>query len=230
MKAGISKSKATEIADLLNLDQKRKKIFIELAESQFSRNELQRSLALKKLKQLESKYRASQRIENDFFNLISDWWHFAILELCYVRSFRSDPKWIARQLDLEIQQIEEALQRLLKFKLLKIEKGQLCPTEDYSLVSGEIPSAGIRKFHKEIIKRATQSIEQQNLDERCLRSSFLAIRKDKIKEAFAAIAKFHEDFCEEIGENSKFNFEKDDVYALSTQFFKITSHRKEPND
>lgn len=205
-------------------------MFIELAESQYSRNELQRSLALKNLTQLQSKYRTSQNIENDFFNLIADWWHFAILELCYLKSFQSDPKWIAQKLNLETTQIEQALQRLLKFKLLKMEKNRLYPTEDYSLVNGEIPSDGIRKFHKEIIKKATQAIEQQTLNERCPRSSFLAIRKDKVKEAFAAIAKFHEDFCEEISENSNFNFEKDDVYALSTQFFKVTANRNEPND
>lgn len=77
---------------------------------------------------------------------------------------------------------------------------------------------------------ALTAIQQQNIQQRCLRSSFLAIRKNKLEEAFDYIAKFHEDFCEKIGEDCLANHKKDEVYALSTQFFQVTNTNKDCNE
>jgi len=221
-KAGISKEKAIKIAKTLNLSAEQKKIFVGLAESQFGRNEVQRKQAFDQLQKIQTKYKSNEVVDADLFTLISDWFHFAILELCYVKNFKAIPSWIASRLAITAVQAEEAISRLLKYKLIKFQNNQLVPTQDFSVVKGDIPLTSIRKFHSSMIQMGLASIETQNIEQRCLRSSFLAIRKDKLKEAFDYIAQFHENFCEKIGENAQFSYEKDEVYALSTQFFQIS--------
>ena len=39
-------------------------------------------------------------IDTNVYDQIADWYHYAILELTFVEDFRSDPKWIARALNL----------------------------------------------------------------------------------------------------------------------------------
>jgi hypothetical protein len=39
---------------------------------------------------------AYRRLTEDTFEVVSHWYHYAILELTAVESFRPDPRWIAR--------------------------------------------------------------------------------------------------------------------------------------
>ena len=50
-----------------------------------------------------------QQLQMDTFRVISDWYHFGILELTYLKSFKSDPRWIAKALG--ITEIEAVLFR-----------------------------------------------------------------------------------------------------------------------
>src|SRR4051812_6449760 len=45
-----------------------------------------------------------QRLSEDMFTAISDWHHFAILDLTLIKNFKSDPAWIAKKLDISVQQ------------------------------------------------------------------------------------------------------------------------------
>ena len=229
-KAGLSRARAALVANALNFSADQKILFIELAGSQFSRNQTQRNKALHKLHLLERLSKKSKSLDLDLFTSVSEWQHLAIVEMTFLKDFKSDPQWIAEYLGLEVSVVEDSIIRLLKFKLIVIKNGKLLATENYSLVDGRRPLAAVRKFHKQVLDKAQLAIENQTIEERSLRSTIVAIRKDKLKEAFLVIEKFHQDFCEEIGEGSIHNFEKDCLYALSTQFFKLSSIKKERNN
>ncbi len=60
------------------------------------------------------------RLGRDISVLLSDWRHFAILELTRVDSFQTDSRWIARVLGSTVDEVNVALQRLLRFGLLEM--------------------------------------------------------------------------------------------------------------
>ena len=45
-------------------------------------------------------------------------YHFAILELTRLSEFRADSRWIARVLDISVDEVNVALQRLIRLDLL----------------------------------------------------------------------------------------------------------------
>jgi transcriptional regulator with XRE-family HTH domain len=63
-------------------------------------------------------HRQVRRLGRDVSVLLSDWRHFAILELTRLESFRNDSRWIARVLGSTVDEVNVAVQRLLRFGLL----------------------------------------------------------------------------------------------------------------
>src|SRR6185436_5184266 len=61
----------------------------------------------------EPRQRDVQQLASDTANLISDWYHYAILELVRLREFKPDSRWIARVLGITVDEVNVALQRLL---------------------------------------------------------------------------------------------------------------------
>ena len=50
----------------------------------------------------------------DKFSVISEWYHYAILELTYVSGFKADYKWIARKLSITVEEAKVAIERLIR--------------------------------------------------------------------------------------------------------------------
>jgi uncharacterized protein (TIGR02147 family) len=71
------------------------------------------------------KEREFHQLSLDTFEIVSDWHHYAILELLHVRRFRPNVGWIARSLGLGARDVELAVSRLKRVGLLKItDKGK----------------------------------------------------------------------------------------------------------
>ena len=61
-----------------------------------------------------------RRLGRDALVLLSDWRHFAILELTRIESFKPDSRWIARVLGATVDEVNVVIQRLLRFRLLEM--------------------------------------------------------------------------------------------------------------
>ncbi len=61
-----------------------------------------------------------RQLAQDTANLISDWHHYAILELIHVRDFKPDSRWLARVLGISVDEVNIALQRLIRLGLLEM--------------------------------------------------------------------------------------------------------------
>ena len=51
-------------------------------------------------------------IAEDIFAMISDWYHYAILELIKIKDFSSNVKWIANTLSITPSEVQIAIERL----------------------------------------------------------------------------------------------------------------------
>jgi len=61
-----------------------------------------------------------RRLGRDAMILLSDWRHFAVLELTRLDAFKTDSRWIARVLGASVDDVNIVVQRLLRFNLLQM--------------------------------------------------------------------------------------------------------------
>ena len=62
---------------------------------------------------------AYQQMTLDSFALISDWYHYAILELLAIEGFKPDPAWIGKRLGITRSEANIAVERLFRLGLLE---------------------------------------------------------------------------------------------------------------
>ena len=60
----------------------------------------------------------------DSFSIISDWHHYAILELMRLDDYQHDKKWMATKLGMKVPEVSAALDRLIRVGLVEEQKGQ----------------------------------------------------------------------------------------------------------
>ncbi|MBY0414798.1 MAG: DUF4423 domain-containing protein [Bdellovibrionales bacterium] len=220
-KSGLSKERAFKIAQKLELSPRKTKIFVETAESEYSRSSILKEAAKKRVRKIYIKQEIKEHLEVDEFQFISQWYHLAILELFELKDFKMNNGYISSKLGITEKEVQEAIVRLVRLKLLVTRKGKLIPNEESTMVGDNVSSSAIRQFHEQIIQKAKVAIHDQDKSERILRSSIITIKKDKVQEALLMLQDFHNKFCVQIGEQQIVN--KDEVYCLSSQFFKLTN-------
>jgi uncharacterized protein (TIGR02147 family) len=214
---GLSVERAFNISEKLGFDKYKQSLFCTLVESEHSRSRTHRQSAQKKLKLILKKLQIT-RMAIDKFKLISDWPHFAIMELIELKNFQPNVSWIANRLGITEERAFQAVSRLERLRLLKINGPKWKIATDATLVGGEQPSATIRLFHKNVLTRAIKALEQQCISDREFISATFAMNKDQIPQAKKKLQNFLEDFSLEY---TKVN-DKDCVYNLSLQLFEVT--------
>lgn len=200
-KKQLSFSRANEVAHNLKWTESQKAKFL---------GSLQKE-SVKKAKTLKGKFLLS---EIDFFE-ISDWFHFAIIELIKSQGSTATLQEICQRLAISKTEGAFALKHLTHLGMLEaVEKDHYRVPENY-----EVPSAtsqGIRKYHRQMLQKAIDAIEEQNTDRRDLRGLTLAFSPARLHEAKADIQNFVAQFEKKYGKGSRTS-----VYQLSTALFRL---------
>ncbi len=155
-------------------------------------------------------------LEIEKFEAVSNWIHFAILELTRVEGFKSDERWIAKRLGLTRLEVCDAITRLLSLDLLKRESGQIKLVQNAAVP--DAPSTAIRKFHKAHLDNAAKAIENQPFNKRHLSGLTTAINPDQIPIAEEMIKKFRRKLMKVLETG-----EKKAVYHMAFQLFQLDS-------
>lgn len=92
--------------------------------------------------------------------MISDWQHFAILELTHLKNFKSCPKWVAETLDLSETLVQESIERLVNIGALDTSQKNWQVIGDFknNMIDYEIPSDAVKNFHIQCIKQIMSKI------------------------------------------------------------------------
>jgi uncharacterized protein (TIGR02147 family) len=212
---GISVEAAELIAKGLGLSHAETKAFCDQVESQHARGQHQRKAAQARLAAAGASYHS---INLDGFQVISDWYHYAILELALTKDFRSSFEWIAQTLELNVQTVKSAVARLKRLDLLlEDSQGQFRPSDSFTASPDGVPSDAIKKFHRQILEKAITAIDFQSLDERDFSSMVLALDSSRLAEAKQEIKRFRREFDAKFGSSGT----KTEVYCLSNQLFRL---------
>jgi uncharacterized protein (TIGR02147 family) len=179
---------------------------------------------LKNKKQaLEAKEIGYRQIGLDQFQLISDWYHFAIMELVTVEHFNPAPAWIAKELGISVHQATDGMERLLRLGYLKKgSKGQILLVEKNNTIIGpEIAGPATQNQQVQILELAIQALTETPIRNRSQTASTMAIPSDRLDEAKEIITDFRRRLASLMQRPGK----RDSVYQLSVSFFPLTKNK-----
>jgi len=171
-------------------------------------------------------YREIKELEAEEYEYFSRWYNAAIRELVLLPEFREDPHWIAQKLvpHITYKQAEEALQLLLSLELLKRNsEGKLIQSSPIVSIANGVKSIALLNFHKQMLKRAEESLEKMNPEERDVSSVTIVIPVGDKKRIKKEIVEFRRKLISSIEE---INETGGQVCQLNIQLFPLTNMEK----
>jgi uncharacterized protein (TIGR02147 family) len=156
------------------------------------------------------------------FNLLSDWWHFAVLALAESSVCRSDPAWIAKRLAITQSQAAKAVDTLTRLDLVRKRGAMLTATGVKLKTTQDVPSVAIKRNHLQGLELARDALNRDLPADRefgshtfCGDPDLLDAVKPLLREARARAVRVME------------SGEKRAVYRLQVQLFKLSKETGE---
>lgn len=181
-----------------------------------------------KIQDLLFKPEVDEKYENlsaDNFAIISDWYHYAILELLEVKNFRHDKRWIAKVLNLSVNEVSIAIERLIRVGMLEIKNGKFKDkTSGFvsALPKKETNSAALN-HQRQVLEKAVQALDTVPIKDRDTTSMTFAINKKDLGEAQEIIKKFRREITRFFSKNKN----PDEVYQLSVALFPVSKCKED---
>jgi uncharacterized protein (TIGR02147 family) len=210
-KRKLSLKKALVIAEKLALDPQETLDFLSLV----------KSTDLKKKKEIDSDLE-SQILSVDAFELVSNWYCFALINLSECVGFSWDRDYIARKLNISKAEARDALQRLEKVGLIEKRGGDFQVVSDFVIGPDKISSSAVRRSHHDLLQKAVVALEEATTEERNITGIGLALNDQEYKQIVADIAKFRRNLVKKYGYT---NVDKNRVYQLEFALFELTQGR-----
>jgi hypothetical protein, TIGR02147 len=216
-KKNISVERAYSISEKLKFSVKEREYFVSLVQMETTKSETLKVELMEKVRTLNPRVQ-SQNIAIDNFRMISEWFHFAILELLLAEKYDFNVKSAAKSLGISTYQVETAISRLIRLGLVaETVSGAYKVKNADVLVDATIPAQALRSFHQQMLEKAMESLETQTPQEKIVGTETLAFDKADLAEANKII---EECFQKIIGLSRK-SKKRNSVYHLGIQFFNL---------
>ncbi len=161
-------------------------------------------------------------LSTDAFTVISDWYHYAILEMTEVKNFKSNPKWIAERLNITPTQAQMAIERLLRLDMIIEEDNTLRRTKNHVVNYTEgITSGAHKEFQRQVITKALHAIDNCPQDLKDITAITFPANSAKLKEVKEKIKKFRREICDYMEDGNH-----DSVFQLCVQLYPFTNTKK----
>lgn len=165
-------------------------------------------------------------IEMDTFAFISDWYHYAILELTHVSGFNADPTWISRRLGITKAECSIAIQRLIRLNLLvETEDGSLLDISKdgkFTSLHPSMTSGAARNYQAQLLELSKNSVQADALEIRNHTSATFCFDTSEMPAAIESISRFRRQFAQEFQPQNR----GDEVYQIQISFFPLTKNKE----
>jgi transcriptional regulator with XRE-family HTH domain len=163
-------------------------------------------------------------LSGDTVSLIAEWYHFAILELTRLEEFRPDSRWIARVLDISVDEVNMALQRLIRLDLLEMASPErwLDKSGDTSVGIDMLPEGTLERLHQHAHERSVTAVRGVPVTLRDHSSITMAVSSKALPRAFELAARFRQQLVELLQDGTA-----DDVYQIEIAMFPVTALKRE---
>lgn len=167
-------------------------------------------------------------LDLDTFHLLSVWYHCAILELTRIREFRTDSRWIAKALGISVEDVNIAVQRLLRLGLLEMagRNRWIDKSGDAEFRTAALTDAARARMNEEIHESALAAIRRIPSAYRAHRQALVALDSTQL----SRLNRLADDFLQELRSLASDGGTKDDVYQVAIAIFPVTTLKKIPGD
>jgi uncharacterized protein (TIGR02147 family) len=221
-KKNLAPGTALRVARQLALSAPEEEYFCLLVQLEGAKNPDLRSALLEKLRAINPA-RPPKDLGTDYFVVISDWYHFPILQLAGLPGFSFTPAEIARRLGITVLEARAAVERLARLELLQQdEAGSYHRSSDYVVVRSERTDFAIRKFNQQMLQKALEALREQDSRERWGGSETFLFARESMPRAKKMIDQFLGRMARLSGESAR----NTDVYHVQVQLFNLTQEKK----
>jgi uncharacterized protein (TIGR02147 family) len=163
-------------------------------------------------------------LDLDTFQLLSAWHHYAILELIHLRDFKTDSRWIANTLGIAVEDVNIALQRLLRLGLLEMAARDrwIDKSGDAEFDSVDLTEQASNLISQELLELTSDAITRIPGQHRIHRQMVLAVDSTKLPQLQTLADDFMQDLRTLVSESDA----KDDVYQVAIALFPVTTLKK----
>lgn len=155
---------------------------------------------------------------------IVDWYHFAILELTRLPEFRPDSRWIARVLDVSVDEVNVALQRLIRLDLLDMAAPDrwVDTAGDARVNLGSLAPETVEARQADSARLSASAARHVPVAFRDQTSITVAVNSRSLPRAFEIVSRFRQQLLELLTEGAA-----DDVYQIEIAVFPVTTLKHE---
>lgn len=155
-------------------------------------------------------------LETDTFQLISDWSHFAVLELFELGDFQPNTKWMGQKLGLSPFEVNLILERLHRVQLIEPKnKFYIVTKKNLSTLGMSHTNIALQNLQKQILSQAIEAIDTVPPERRDQSTLTIAIPKKALPEIKKRVTEFRREMNSWLTEMKS----KDDVYQLTISLF-----------
>jgi uncharacterized protein (TIGR02147 family) len=175
--------------------------------------------------QAQKQQSSYQQLAIDQFAIMSDWYHYAILELIKIKNFPHTANDFSRTLGITKSEANIAIERLFRIGLLEKDDDGLLQEINKGFatnISGNLTSAGSKKLQKQILEQSVEALMTLPIEVRNHTSMTMAIDPKLLPEAIEKIKKFRR----ELSEFLEMSGTPTEVYQFSLSLFPITQISK----
>lgn len=221
-KKGLSELKARALSRRIGLSRTQTRAFLASLTATFSRSHSMRIDARKYLEGVQQAVAVPVQLSTQDFDQVHNWYYFAILELTEMADCGHRPEWFAERLNIDAYVAREAIDRLLKMKMLVFEDGRYRASQDESYTPSDISSAAGKRYHRDLMKRAEQALSTQSVLEREFINLTFSFPTSRIREAKEYLRDMQNQFIDRFCMNEEAEPRaKNSVHHLSLQFFRL---------
>ncbi len=180
---------AVRYAEAMGLDAEEQEYFCVLVECAHVSEE-ERPL-LEERRRALIRYRKAKRLDAAYAAYHSHWYIPVIFDLVSCEGFVDDPAWIAPHMrpEIAVEEAALAMRVLRELHLIKEVDGRLVPVEPVLTTGAEARRKGIADYHRSMIARGSDAIENIPSDERdisaltlCVSEESMARLKERLRE------------------------------------------------
>ncbi len=175
---------------------------------------------MKDVKRQEKSFTAFNKLEEDAFKVIADWYYYAILELTYCDEFQGKPLWISKVLGISFAETIDAIERLKRLNYLEItpEGKWIDRLGDTNNLGNEFKAPAFTEHQRQVLKKASEALDKTAYDKRVQSSMTVTVSQEKVVEAKSMIL----NFIEELNDFLKSGPTKDEVYNISVSLYPLS--------
>lgn len=155
----------------------------------------------------------------DEFEYISEWYHIALLSLLQMPKESKTPEVLAKRLGIHVVQVRDALERLLRLKLIKKDsEGHYTHIRSEIRFRNKATSKGSIQYNLQLLEKAKKAVVEESFEQRAASAIYVETTQASVEALREEIRIFRNYISEKYSKPET----ADDVYCLSVQFFSTT--------